>query len=306
MTNSFQRSVQLGRIAATALNDEEGILLQPDFDFDEDGNLIELGGLNTAAEVGKRNSGWLDAQAPVTGEVKEGELNDSSWDYQVQFAQDGLLFLLTISPQPMLADEDMQAITDHGQPNPVFNGDTSMPQAPEGQHPEDVENASDTREAAMRRTRRIPRAVATDTQTALRNTELAQYNNAYVQNMAAALKQKLKNRVPTQAKKNAEFWVFGQGIGSVGVGLGTSHVQHPLHFFSGETLYASLTNVERSKKRKGSPSTTEDSDADSETRRVRRREHSDEQLGRGGLFQDDNNLHDVRGQPFLRHLISVL
>jgi hypothetical protein len=306
MTNSVQRSVQLGRIAATALNDEEGILLQPDFDFDEDGNLIELGGLNTAAEVGKRNSGWLDAQAPVTGEVKEGELNDISWDYQVQFAQDGLLFLLTISPQPMIADEGMQAITEHGQPNPVFNGDTSMPQAPEGQHPEDVENASDTREAPMRRTRRIPRAVATDTQTALRNTELAQYNNEYVQNMAAALKQKLKNRVPTQAKKNAEFWVFGQGIGSVGVGLGTSHVQHPLHFFSGETLYASLTNVERSKKRKGSPSTTEDSDADSETRRVRRREQSDEQLGRCGLFQDDNNLHDVRGQPFLRYLISVL
>lgn len=113
--------------------------------------------------------------------------------------------------------------------------------------------------------------------------------------MAAALKKKLKNRVPAQAKKNAEFWVFGLGIGSVGVGLGTSLVQHPLHFFSGETLYASLTSVKRSKKRKGSPSTTEDSDADSETRRIRRREESEEQLGRGGLFQDNNNFQDVRG-----------
>ena len=131
MTNSVQRSVQRGRIAVTALNDEEGILLQPDFDFDEDGNLIELGGLNAAAEVGKRSSGWLDTDIPVTDEVKEGELDDISWDYQVQFTQDGLLFLLTISPQPMLADEDMQAITEHGQPNPIFNRDTSMPQAPE-------------------------------------------------------------------------------------------------------------------------------------------------------------------------------
>lgn len=295
MTNSVQRSVQRGRIAATALNDEEGILLQPDFDFDEDGNLIELGGLNAAAEVGKRSSGWLDTDIPVTDEVKEGELDDISWDYQVQFTQDGLLFLLTISPQPMLADEDMQAITEHGQPNPIFNRDTSMPQAPEERYPEDVERISGTREAPMRRTRRIPKAVPTDAQNALRNTELAQYNSEYVQNMAAALKKKLKNRVPAQAKKNAEFWVFGLGIGSVGVGLGTSLVQHPLHFFSGETLYASLTSVKRSKKRKGSPSTTEDSDADSETRRIRRREEFEEQLGRGGLFQDNNNFQDVRG-----------
>ncbi|GFF46437.1 hypothetical protein IFM58399_07796 [Aspergillus lentulus] len=286
MTNSVQRSFQLGRVSATALNDEEGILLQPDFDFDEDGNLIELGGLNAAAEVGKRSSGWLDAEAPVIGELKEGELNDIFWDYQ-----------------PMLADEGMQAITEHGQRTPVLNGDTSMPQAPEVQHPEEVENASETREAPMCRTRRIPKAVATDTQTALRNTELAQYNNEYVQNMAAALKQKLRNKVPTQAKKNAEFWVLGQGIGSVGVGLGTSHVQHPLNFFSGETLYASLTCVERSKKRKGSPSTTEDSGADSETRRVRRREESEE-LGRGGLFQDENNLHD--DVEIGRHASSVL
>ncbi|KEY76473.1 hypothetical protein Rad21/Rec8 [Aspergillus fumigatus] len=304
MTNSVQRSVQRGRIAATALNDEEGILLQPDFDFDEDGNLIELGGLNAAAEVGKRSSGWLDTDIPVTDEVKEGELDDISWDYQVQFTQDGLLFLLTISPQPMLADEDMQAITEHGQPNPIFNRDTSMPQAPEERYPEDVENVSGTREAPMRRTRRIPKAVPTDAQNALRNTELAQYNSEYVQNMAAALKKKLKNRVPAQAKKNAEFWVFGLGIGSVGVGLGTSLVQHPLHFFSGETLYASLTSVKRSKKRKGSPSTTEDSDADSETRRIRRREEFEEQLGRGGLFQDNNNFQD--DLEFGRHVSSVL
>jgi hypothetical protein len=191
----------------------------------------------------------------------------------------------------------MQAITEHGQPVAVSNGDTSMPQAPEIQGSEEAENA-DAREATLRRTRRIPKAVATDSQTALRNTELAQHNNEYVQNMAAALHQKLKNKMPTQAKKNAVFWVFGQGIGSVGVGLGTSHVQHPLHFFSGETLYASLTSAERAKKRKGSPSSTEDSDDDSETRRVRRRGESEEQLGRGGIFHDNNNLHDVRGINF--------
>ena len=84
MTNSVQRTVQLGRMAVSALNDEEGILLQPDFDFDEDGNLIELGGVNAAAGGEKRSPGWFDAEGPVTGEVKEGELNDISWDYQVR------------------------------------------------------------------------------------------------------------------------------------------------------------------------------------------------------------------------------
>jgi meiotic recombination protein REC8 len=83
MTNSVQRTVHLGRMAASALNDEEGILLQPDFDFDEDGNLIELGGVN-ATRVEKRSPGWFNAEAPVTGEVREGELNDISWDYQVR------------------------------------------------------------------------------------------------------------------------------------------------------------------------------------------------------------------------------
>ena len=43
ISGSAQRR-PLGRVAAGALDDEAGVLLQPDFEFDEDGNILELSG----------------------------------------------------------------------------------------------------------------------------------------------------------------------------------------------------------------------------------------------------------------------
>lgn len=145
------------------------------------------------------------------------------------------------------------------------------------------ENNQDEQAVTARQSRRAPRVVPADNQTALRNTELAQINNEYVKNMAAILKQKQSNKIPAQAKKNAAFWVFGLGIGSVGVGLGASQMPHPLQVFSGDELCAALNPQEKRKARKRTRCADDDEgDSDEEGRRVRARGESEDQIGRGG------------------------
>ena len=105
--------------------------------------------------------------------------------------------------------------------------------------------------------------------------------------MAVASKQKQQNKLPTLAKHNAAFWVFDQGIGSVGIGLGANCEPHPLKQFSGDELYNSLVHGPKARGRKrGVP---QDSDSETEERRVRAK--GDEEIGRG---LDEVIMQDVR------------
>lgn len=87
---------------------------------------------------------------------------------------------------------------------------------------------------------RVRKTLPTDGSTTLRNTDLANSNSNYLANMAEARRQKQQNKQQTIVKKNADFWVLGSGIGSVGVGLGANDYPHPLSIFSGTELYKSL------------------------------------------------------------------
>lgn len=88
--------------------------------------------------------------------------------------------------------------------------------------------------------KRALREITLDEATTLRNADLFRANEEYLANMAQTTKQKRHNRLHTIAKKNAAFWVYGQGLGSVGMGLGATREPHPLNTFSGERLYKSL------------------------------------------------------------------
>lgn len=81
-SGSIQRR-PLGRIAAGTLDDEAGVLLQPDFEFDEDGNIIELSGEREHRSNILRDQlgGRHLSETPLPG---MGD-NDISWDYQVLF-----------------------------------------------------------------------------------------------------------------------------------------------------------------------------------------------------------------------------
>lgn len=106
---------------------------------------------------------------------------------------------------------------------------------------EDPDRPETVEPARVKRMKRAARAIESDDKTTLRNTDLAQWNNDYLANMARASKQKEQNKMQTIVKKNAAFWVFGQGIGSVGIGLGVLREAHPLKAYSGEDFYDALS-----------------------------------------------------------------
>lgn len=250
-----------GRISTSAVDNEAGVLLQPDFEFDEDGNIIELA-------VGQnRRLGYIQDHGDKGRQTRETPRSVPA----AQMADD-----ISLDEQPMNIDEDREIRPTPMTPQiqqsvPVQQASLSAEAAPNvSKNSPNVEEVAEDRQI-----RNVSKSMMMDEQTAFRNTELAQINNDYLQNMALILKQKAQNRIPTQAKKNAAFWVFGQGIGSVGVGLGTSHAVHPLQVFSGDELLESLhlEQKRRGVKKRGCAS---DEESDSESgRRVRARESKD-------------------------------
>ncbi|KAK8240208.1 Rad21/Rec8 N terminal domain-containing protein [Phyllosticta capitalensis] len=131
---------------------------------------------------------------------------------------------------------------------------------------------------------RKSRVIPFDTTMELRNSDLMAWQRDYLQNMVQAAQHKFNLRVAAQAKKNAEYWVLGRGLGGIGAISGLTGIPGPLDMFKGEELLRSLgINREPApqKKRRHRESTGGD---EPEDRRVRQRSDEDE-LGRG--MEDD-------------------
>ena len=156
------------------------------------------------------------------------------------------------------------------------------------------ESSSEIVLARQQRKRRGPKALPYDLTQELRNSDLAQWNTEYLANMETAKKVKLQHKATTTAKHNAASWVFGAGVGGVGLGLGTSKMKGPLaEMFSGEALMQAITGTPTSptgKKRSRSGDETDDSEASE--RRVKTREEAAE-LGRDQALQleDDDTMN---------------
>ncbi|KAJ5670590.1 uncharacterized protein N7477_005953 [Penicillium maclennaniae] len=210
--------------------EEEGVLLNPDFEFDDNGDIVEF----DASRVSPTEEG---RQVPVTANDDEAGLvrKDNVMDLGDQIGAE-----VTLSGEENLAE--------------TVGLDESM-----------------NHERRVNQRRREAKVIVTDVVTALRNTDLARWNNEYTANMAQALKQKQLNKLPTIAKKNAAHWVFGKGIGAVGNPLWPLHVPHPLKSYSGEELYYALC-PEAERKRRRTKDTGNDSDAREQGRRVRPRD----------------------------------
>ncbi|KAL2820081.1 hypothetical protein BJX63DRAFT_445000 [Aspergillus granulosus] len=250
--NSVRRRLDLTGLVGPSLEDGD-VLLEPDFEFDENGNIVELGARQQSEARTVRHG----------SEMRENETTDFTFDDQLIHADEDI---------EMAKPDERRGSTQQG----MLSIEVGTP-APE------AENADDRKDVTMRQRYRAPKLLPSDGQTALHSFELAQMNNEYMRNMAVAAKQKRNNRIPTQAKKNAAYWVFGIGIGCVGSGIGTSRAVHPLHIFSGDELYEALAP-----KLAGHKRSLED-DQESQGRRVRAREGEDTHIGMGGL-EEDNNL----------------
>lgn len=160
------------------------------------------------------------------------------------------------------------------------------------------EETASTAASAPHRRARSTKALEFDSRPGLTNNELRQWNEHYLENMQQALVAKHRYKLTHQAKKNAEYWVLGYGIGDVGRGLGQDHAFGPLQTFSGASLLASLTGACASiagTKRARSSSITSAAEEEKE-RRVRVRDEYDDQAGRG-LFGPEQALTglDVEG-----------
>ena len=168
---------------------------------------------------------------------------------------------------------------------------TTAPQASAASRILDVhqeQSSSDSAEAPLPRKRRALKHLPVDEVQELHNTDLAQWNTDYLENMAEATAAKLSHKAPFLAKKNAAFWVVGTGIGGVGAALGSSKLHSPLHMFAGDAMMEALTGVKVSTAgQKRGRDDEEDHEFDSEARRVRIRDDNEDQVGRGVDELDD-------------------
>jgi hypothetical protein len=129
---------------------------------------------------------------------------------------------------------------------------------------------------------RAPKATQADDPQELANADLAKWNANYLANMAEATKIKQQHKAVALARKNAAFWVLGQGIAGVGICSGDDRVPNPLAIFSGCTLLEALTGRESSPSGvKRTRSLLDDLDEEGKARRVRARGEDEQELGRG-------------------------
>lgn len=151
--------------------------------------------------------------------------------------------------------------------------------------------SSEIAEAPLQRRHRATKQLPVDVRQELRNSDLAQWKDAYAQNMSEASGIKINHKAPFIAKKNAAFWVMGSGIGSVGEGLGSSQMKSPLVMFSGNNIMEALTGIQVSTAgRKRDRIEEDDNESDSEARRLRMRKDDGEHIGRGDdlILNDDD------------------
>ncbi|QDS70385.1 hypothetical protein FKW77_009222 [Venturia effusa] len=258
------------------------------FNFDADGELQE----GPALQVGDAHQtpmhGFMPSDGNVSARVRrEHAMGQAGIDLLGDHAMDGWHHIDDGYDLPPAAAREA-AVSDHDQPRSSS-----------------VLESSDTAAAPQRR-RRDPKVIKADTKIELRSRELLAMNNDYLVNMTNDSARSQAHRISQQAKKNADYWILGRGLGNVGSGLGYTKAKGPLaDVFSGPSLYQWITGNQAEmagQKRESDPEETTDSD-----RQKRPRLNEEDQVGRaeqadmgmmddGYLFQgDDTEL--ARDQP---------
>ncbi|WEW61439.1 R8 protein [Emydomyces testavorans] len=245
------------------LGEEEGVLLQPDFEFDAEGNIIEL---------------------PASRNVDHMVMNETAEpNYDLEMAganHDGLGVIQNQFEDLPIYDEDVRELVDNDI-NLALDGSPSDRWRKRGSESLAINEMCSTQQGAqMPPKKRRLRNVEVDDHPELRNSDLAQWNSEYMKNMAIATKVKENSKLITVARKNAALYVLGVGIAAVGLGLGASQTPHPLNVFSGSQLLSALTGTKtEGSQRKRNRSVASDSDSEGFGRNVRQR--NGDEVGRG-------------------------
>ena len=194
-------------------------------------------------------------------------------------------------------DFEFQIMQDEQQEDPAAEHPTQR----EERSTSVTEEGSEYADAPQRRkpkTKRKAREIPRDRATTIRNSELQRWNDEYPNMMREARQDKVRKQANAQAKRNAEFFVIGSGIGNCGIGIGPSKNTHPLaHLFSGQALFKALTDhspsedhPDQGSRQKRSRSPSSEATENLEARRVRARLEEGRETGRGealGTLEDD-------------------
>lgn len=273
---------------------EEELLLDDfDFEFDGEGKIRDIN--EEERQVLRSGSiiphlGRLESDSAANDRVhREHEEAVAGLAQGAEFDADGDFI--------MQVDDDLNALPEADPFSPKVASGRPRRNSDLSASPQ-VESSSDTAEAQLKapRKRRPAKRIESDHKMELLNADLARWNREYLENMQVARDQKQKKNNAAQAKANAKAWVFGNGIGNIGQGIGRSHIPSPLDVFAGEGLMAAITGTVTPsrdlKRRRGN----DEEDDMNDGRNVRPRPEIDEDnLGRNLNVEDDlmfNNFDD--------------
>ncbi|EUC50527.1 hypothetical protein COCMIDRAFT_82101 [Bipolaris oryzae ATCC 44560] len=198
----------------------------PDFEFGDDGEIIHL----SPGAVSLRTLA-TPARAPRSGNAGQNDKVRKD-PPQSQQALD------------QLPDDELHVALPGEEDGLPEGGSYSSSGALQSQQSSEVVESSETFTAPMRR-HRLPRAIPADTVTELRNKDLIDWGANYLKNMRTATKQKIHNRALTQAKKNAEHYVWESGLGGIGQRIHGREGYNPFDMFMGDKLFEAITGMSR-------------------------------------------------------------
>jgi meiotic recombination protein REC8 len=278
-------------LRAQSMFEEPGIINDPEFDIDADGNFYTPARGQSQNEIGQAapaSLGFPGAKTAdstgITERVRaeheaglQGPVDDPPFDFEDQGMYIG-------DDEPQLPDA-AQFSAHHASSAPA-----EQHRQTSSAHPE--QEVSSVSEAAPQRRVRTKPAIKVDHETQLPSSLLKSWETDYLQKMAADWKrhEHFTSTLP-QSKKNAEHIVLNVGLSGLGKEFDTD-LDHPLRqAFGGQALFDLLLGKESSPigKKRGHAS-DEDNEDDEEGRRVRPRSDEEPELGRGedGQFQFDD------------------
>ncbi|KAF2830191.1 hypothetical protein CC86DRAFT_464616 [Ophiobolus disseminans] len=241
---------------------------EPEFTFDDNGEWVENAPRSGAVETpAARSAGPMQSDAGASAKVRRE--HEEGREGGIQLPGDPMDLEL-----PFLGND-----LPEGKAFPTAEQQSS--------DQVEVVHSTSTTSAPMRKKRRAARVLPTDFAMELRNKDLADWNANYLDTMDAAIKVKKLSRVALQAKKDAEYFLWGRGLGGIPQQYAGLPGLNPFDMFIGDNLFELVTGESRKKgvsKKHDRDSGIDDATQD-ESRRVRQKtSEPEEELGRG---QDD-------------------
>jgi meiotic recombination protein REC8 len=284
------------------LQDDELLMYNDEmpFEFDEAGNLRDI----SPAEINARRAGTVAnvphrlSSSAASGRVRADHAvvdfampDYGDGDFGIQYGRDDEL--PDAEPFSQLGAGNKELFMSGGlqrDDQPLHLDVPDLVSSPSSGKRSSEDPSFDSAEAPnKRRKTRTKKKLSLDDTLMLVNEDLRRMRDTYLESMAKSIRHRDIHKGVMQAKRNAQYYVFGTGIMGVGNGLGSFGLVSSLQSFSGGALMAKITGIV--------PSTTnkrhrEDTEKPEQDNRSPKRAREDDEVGRGNEEQPIYNFDD--------------